>query len=288
MRTICESEIWTFCDSRLGVQRVKRATVVRKAPGCVVTNYLDLATKVAELQFKNPDFVLMFRGESSDHHNLAKNTSLKPSLFRPEPGSKRPPSGVVLESRFDVLRKADGYLIDEYRLSGMPELVRLVRYRILRWAILQHYEVCPTPLLDLTHSLRIAASFATEQGRSEAFLFVLGVPNLSGAITASAEAGLQIIRLSSVCPPTALRPHKQEGYLLGEYPDLADYNQKQSYEHHEIDFGHRLIAKFRFNPVTFWNDAIFPKVSREALYPNELDDPLNALTQRVKRKLEEP
>ena len=66
-------------------------------------------------------------------------------------------------------------------------------------------------------------------GKTQAFLFVIGVPNLSGAITASAEAGLQIIRLSSVCPPTALRPHIQEGYLLGEYPDMVNYDQKEQY-----------------------------------------------------------
>ena len=49
---------------------------------------------------------------------------------------------------------------------------------------------------------------------------MLGVPNLSGAITASAEAGLQIVRLSSVCPPSAVRPHIQEGYLLGDLEAL--------------------------------------------------------------------
>jgi hypothetical protein len=107
---------------------------------------------------------------------------------------------------------------------------------------------------------------------------VLGVPNLSGAITASAEAGLQIVRLSSVCPPTALRPHIQEGYLLGEYPEMAGYDQKQHYPHFEIDFGRRLIAKFRFNLKSFWKNDAFPKVKRPALYPNQ-NDPLFQLTQ---------
>ena len=60
----------------------------------------------------------------------------------------------------------------------------------------------PDSSLDVTHSLRVAASFAShENDTDEAFVFVFGVPNLSGAVTASSEAGLQIIRLSSVMSP---------------------------------------------------------------------------------------
>ena len=49
-------------------------------------------------------------------------------------------------------------------------------------------------------------------------LYVIGVPNISGAISASAEAVLQVVRLSSVCPPSAVRPNVQDDYLVGEYP----------------------------------------------------------------------
>jgi hypothetical protein len=66
----------------------------------------------------------------------------------------------------------------------------------------------------------------------EAFVFVLGVPNLSGAVTASSEANLQIVRLSSACPPEAVRPHLQEGYLLGECPAIADFEQNAHYSHY--------------------------------------------------------
>jgi len=51
--------------------------------------------------------------------------------------------------------------------------------------------------------------------------------------TASSEAGLQVIRLSSACPPEAVRPHLQEGYLLGEYPEIADYEQNAHYDYYE-------------------------------------------------------
>jgi hypothetical protein len=162
---------------------------------------------------------------------------------------------------------------------------RLRRHRILRWSILQHYEVCTTPLLDVTHSIRIAASFASLAEKETAYLFGLGVPNLSGAITASAEAGLQIVRLSSVCPPSAVRPHLQEGYLLGEYPEMAGYEQKENYFNYEIDFGRRLVAKFAFSPSSFWKNDNFPKVAKTALYPSAKNDPLYQLALGVKEQL---
>jgi hypothetical protein len=240
---------------------------------------MDLATKVSELQFMNRDFVLLFRGQGADHKNDKGNTSLKPSLFRTIHG--RNPDSEKLQRRFEALKNAERILGEMYSGHQFLGRERLARQQILRWSILQHYTVCPTPLLDVTHSLRIAASFASDGAEGEAFVFVLGVPNLSGAITASAEAGIEIVRLSSVCPPTAVRPHIQEGYLLGEYPEMTGYDQKQHYAHYEIDFGRRLVAKFSFDPRTFWKADAFPKVKRSALYPNA-DDPLFKLTQSVK------
>jgi hypothetical protein len=137
----------------------------------------------------------------------------------------------------------------------------------------------------VTYSLRIAASFASINAENQAFVFVIGVPNLSGAVTASAEAGLQIVRLSSVCPPTALRPHIQEGYLLGEYPEMIGFEQKELYHHYEIDFGRRLVAKFRFDPTTFWSSDAFPRVKKRALYPSSKSDPLCEMTDEIKQKL---
>lgn len=138
----------------------------------------------------------------------------------------------------------------------------------------------------MTHSLRIAASFASLNAASEAYIFVLGVPNLSGAVTASAESGLQIIRLSSVCPPSAVRPHIQEGYLLGEYPEMAEFEQKANYYHYEIDFGRRLVAKFRFKPSSFWQNPNFPQINREALYPSLKHDPIFQLADRIKKAID--
>lgn len=282
METIAEQKLWSLLSGSTEARDVS-CTQVRADPGHEVSDYLDLATKVAELQYRNREYVLLFRGQSKDYKNTHSNTSLKPTLFHSS-NAGNPGSDILME-RFEKLGRAERQLSDQYATTELMGRDRLQRHRILRWTILQHYEVCATPLLDVTHSLRIAASFASDRAKDEAFVFVLGVPNLSGAVTASAEANLQIIRLSSVCPPSAVRPHIQEGYLLGEYPELTAYEQKQMYAHHEIDFGRRLIAKFRFNPKTFWRRDRFPKVSRKDLYPASSNDPLYQLTENIRQML---
>lgn len=281
METIGTQKIWSFFDRR-GCQIAKNAAV-RQGPGHRVGSYFELATKIAELQFLNRDHVLLFRGQGADFRNIKRNSSLKPTLFRAGRGN---PDRATLVERFAVLERAERILIADYAKAKLLGLERLKRHRILRWSILQHYEVCTTPLLDVTHSLRIAASFASLAETGAAFLYVLGVPNVSGAITASAEAGLQIVRLSSVCPPSAVRPHIQEGYLLGEYPEMSSTAQRENYFPYEMDFGRRLVAKFSFTPATFWKNDNFPQVTKSALYPSQKSDPLFRLALGVKKQLD--
>jgi FRG domain len=280
MDKIGDQTIWSYYDTVAKARPVSNHKI-RHAEGHAVSSYFDMAKKVAELQFLNRDHVLLFRGQKSDHKTRKGNTTLKASLFRPS--ESKVPTKKILETRFQVLRRAEGELVERYVAQRFQGFDRLKRYRAIRWAILQHYEVCPTPLLDVTHSLRVAATFASLDNETGAgFVFVLGVPNLSGAVTASSEAGLQVIRLSSACPPEAVRPHLQEGYLLGEYPEIADYEQNAYYSYYEMDFGRRLIAKFRFDPATIWKSKNFTPASREALYPKEHRDNLLNLTQEIK------
>lgn len=280
MDIIGSQKIWSFVEGKSATVPTT-CSAVRKATALFVRDYMDLATKVAELQYKNRDYVLLFRGQAGDHRNRSGYSSLRSKMMRATT-STRVPTPATLERRFMRLREAEALLVQHYDAARLVGRERLRRQQILRWSILQHYEVCRTPLLDVTHSLRIAASFGSENADGEAYVFVLGVPHISGAITASAEAGIQIVRLSSVCPPTALRPHIQEGYLLGEYPDLSDVAQKAHYSFAEMDYGRRLIAKFRFRPSSFWDKSgNFPRVSHEALYPALAKDPLKRLAEAV-------
>jgi hypothetical protein len=272
METIGSLQLWSLLENSEKAETSSN-TRVRAGNGHLVASFLELAQKVAELQFRNRDYVFLFRGQRHDYRNRQGNTSLRPSLLRERSSNES----------FERLRAAEDLLVREYKLTGRD---RLARHQALRWSILQHYKVCDTPLLDVTQSLRIAASFASENATAEAYVYALGVPNISGAITASAEAGIEVIRLSSVCPPEAVRPHIQEGYLLSEYPELSDSSQKKHYDNSELDFALRLVAKFRFLPGPFWEaNSAFPIVPRSALYPAGRHDPLLEICERIKQQL---
>jgi len=280
METVGEKKLWSFIDQETKIAKVKCSTI-RGSSGYKVDSFLNLAKCVAELQFRNRDLLLMFRGQPLDKKNQATNTSLKPTIFRCETSRINQDE---FKHRYCTLNKAEAELIEAYKTSGMRDIKTLLRQQIVRWSILQHYQVCDTPMLDLTHSLRIAASFASLKKTDESYVMVVGVPNLSGAITACADAGVQIIRLSGVCPPSAIRPHIQEGYLLTEYPEMSSFDQTLQYKPFEMDFGRRLVAKFKFEPKEFWKKSKgFPQIKENALYPKA--DPMLKITQAIQQKL---
>lgn len=270
--------IYSFLD---GTINIKKCTVkeVRKGPGYRVNSFSKLVERVAALSFNNPEYVLFFRGQARNYKDISGQTTLKPPLFR-KPARRTTRPHDVIRERYDVLSRAEDLLSDLYDFDG-SEKVR--RFDILRWAILQHYQVCPTPLLDVTHSLRVASSFAHFKDEPKTtFLYVLAMPQISGSITASSEAGIQIVRLLSICPPQALRPHYQEGYLVGEYPTIT-LKGKREYLLKELDFGRRLLCKFRLGkPSTFWSHH-FTNIQRGALFP-DYDDKLKELTDEIKEQ----
>lgn len=279
METVGVSKIWSFLEGQTEVSKTTNSEIRHNA-GFKVRSYLDLAARVAELQYRNRHHVLLFRGQTKDYKTTKGSTSLRPTIFRPEPG-KSTLSRILIETRYKDLAKAEQLLAEGFQHVGRQNVER---QQILRWSILQHYKVCPTPLLDVTHSLRVAASFASDGvSGGEVYLLVLAVPGLSGVVTASAEGRIQIIRLAGICPPAALRPHVQEGYLLGEYPELVSALRKSHYKHYETDFGRRLIAKFRFDVGRLWHDANFPPVSHDALYPRD-GDWLEKLTANIAKR----
>jgi hypothetical protein len=258
---------------------------IRADRGLLIRDFPELVENVARLSFFNAEQILLFRGQRRDWLNRRGNTSIKPTIFRSETDAAKPPSIAEMNRRYRILARAEQILANAFAQSRFVGRQRIVRHRLLRWAILQHYEVCGTPLLDMTHSLRVAASFATNDAAdAEPVLYVLAVPSLSGSITASSEQGIQTIRLSSICPPDARRPYFQEGYLLAEYPDLATVGEKEDYRPYEIDFGRRLLAKFRLRQPGFWSRD-YAAIPMEALYPDERD-PMVELCRQIKAQLD--
>lgn len=271
MEQVGKTNVFAYFDE---AKKIRAATnsEIRAGSGHPVSSYLELAKKVADLQFHNREHVLLFRGQASDFKNRLRNTTLKPGVLRSDTNHPlNPPGSDELGLRFQRLKHFERRLVDIFEHKKVLGRQRVARHRILRWSILQHYEICGTPLLDVSQSIRVAASFASMGEAPTAFFYVLAVPNISGVISASAEAGLQTVKLAGICPPNAVRPYIQEGFLLGEYPEMPDFDQKQHYKHYEIDFGRRLIAKFRLDLRSFWADPNFPKVERGALYPDARD-----------------
>ncbi|HWY30293.1 MAG TPA: FRG domain-containing protein [Candidatus Acidoferrum sp.] len=285
MKQIGRQALWSFLNTSTEIVKTGNSQV-RRNHGCRVGSYSSLMRRVAELSYHNPEYVFFFRGQSKDWKSYGQST-IKPGIFRSEIGRQMPPALWKIGRRYDRLERAQELLLQQ----GFHGDERLKRYRILRWALIQHYQICETPFLDVTHSLRVAASFATldHDGNpinclsgQEPILCVFGLPNVAGSVTASSEQGVQIVRLSSICPPVASRPHFQEGYVLGEYPELTSMNEKSNYAPQEVDFNRRLIAKFRLNPTGFWSEHHHP-VPPDALYPRR--DGFSQIAENIKDQL---
>jgi hypothetical protein len=151
-------------------------------------------------------------------------------------------------------------LLIKNKIEGANEIQRK---KLIQWSLLQHYEVTETPLIDITQSLRVACSFAQlTNNENSAFIYVFGLPYYSNRISVNSEHDLINIRLLSICPPQALRPYFQEGYLVGTDDITNEYINKG-----ELDLNNRLIAKFEIpNTKKFWGRD-FNKIPESALYP---------------------
>ncbi|MGH8626308.1 MAG: FRG domain-containing protein, partial [Gammaproteobacteria bacterium] len=127
---------------------------VAKAEAIPVQSYRRLMEHVAQLSYANKDYLLFFRGQATDYKNKAGASSFYPSVYRGERLSR-----AELAVRFDILTSASSRLVDAFAREGIVGTQEVRRRRYIQWSILQHYEVCPTPLLDFTHSVRGACSF---------------------------------------------------------------------------------------------------------------------------------
>ena len=287
-------------DSRrmnLSDTRESSAAIARR-PATQVASFVDLVSLIAFLSVMNKQLVLLFRGQRHDF-------SLTPTLFRDswksplEPDSVRVP---LADARMDYwagLTLVESIVLRVLERHGVPRWRHLKAYREARWAVIQHYELWPTPLLDLTSSLRVAASFSfgCDPNATNGYLYVLGVSRIRGDLMGLAraqlnpansdrperEAGVLALRLNSVCPPSALRPHLQEGVLIGRYPSpVPDIVGPAG------DAGSILVAKLELVNECggFWSTRDYPIHSVESLLPSVSLDPLLRELRGETRQLE--
>ena len=269
MRAITRS-VWSHRSEgtrdRFSVKEVRASQPSR------VRNFPDLVEALARVSFHNPDYALFFRGQSHDYQ-CDEGSTILPSLYRGTLNGRAIRSEI--RSSFALLNAAESCLLERFpEVSQHKERhLALRRYSEVCWAILQHYEVTPTPLLDLTTSLRVACSFATESGTTPGVLMVIGMPHPHGSISYYVEELLCNLRLLSICPPEAKRPYYQEGYTAGTFPTRGPEPISSA-----PDFAKRLIAKYRL-PASFWSSE-YPPIPYDALFPRS--DTMRDLAEQVR------
>ena len=257
MRGFYNNKMWCHLSSESGERYTNRQ--IRQSEPTKAASFWGLVPFVARIANHNPDFGLFFRGQANDFKLKSGLSSFYPTIFR---NSGQRLSEGSLKKRFDKLDHCSKLLLTKLDSLKIDGIVKLKKFPELQWSILQHYGVCDTPLLDLTHSLRVAASFALNAASEKAYVFVFALPYPQGTITYSTEDELLNIRLLSASPSEALRPHFQEGYLVGTFPARVDR------KHPSFDLGVRLIAKIELETKDFWGEN-FHAIPYEALYPRK-------------------
>ena len=235
-----------------------------------VTSFVELVGHLAKVNYHNYSHCMFYRGQGEDHfRNNA--SSILPTIYR-QIGDRN-----QLVRRFSYLIDASEDLLqileDHDFINKITGLKRLNKFDEIVWAILQHYGIVPTPVLDITHSVRVAASFALTDHKGEirdkGIFYVLGFPHIYENISFHYSEKLFTLKLLSICPPTAKRPYFQEGFSAGTFPDLKPSRGRLE----PFDFRNRLIAKFRLlNHDGKFFDGGFCEIPFNSLFPNDQDD----------------
>ena len=234
-----------------------------------VQTYRALVEHIARLAYLNKNHLLFFRGQTSEYRREKGGVTFYPTIYRGVPFSRE-----EMDARFRSLEGASQRLRDLFRRGQIDGHEDITRKKLVQWSILQHYGVCPTPLIDLTQSIRVACSFAQRTDGRSGFVYVFGLPYMTNRISSNSEQDLVLVRLLSICPPAALRPYFQEGYLAGT-ADITTECEDQS----ELDFNRRLIAQFEIpTPGAFWGRGL-SRVGDSELFPS--DDSIQKLCSSI-------
>jgi hypothetical protein len=207
-------------------------------------SYADLVDIVSFLSVMNKRQTLYFRGRT-------KHRPLRPAIFRSSWTSLSgasytiPDNPVALQRIWDHLNsEISDIVLSVCKKLPMPRRNTLKMFREAVWAVAQHYGLWPTPLIDITPSLRIAASFALWGGQRDGCLYVVALPPSTNSVTFDADQHVVLARLQAVCPPVAKRPHFQDGFLAGRFPFLSPVSNNIDTHPAEVsDLARRLVAR---------------------------------------------
>lgn len=216
-----------------GSWKIERDDWLKKVTFDPVDRFDKLLERIAFLQLMNKRYVLYFRGKRTDYPNRHNLPHLDlPGFFRESTGN--PLDEALLKKRWEELVKQSAYW-REVLLMHHPRKATLKHFPESIWAVQQHYmEVLEkaigngfcaarTMFLDVSSSPRVAATFALPKinVKGLAFVTVIALPQTTGSLTYCAEEQLQLLRLSALCPPSALRPLLQEAFLVTRFPTMG-------------------------------------------------------------------
>lgn len=223
-----------------------------------IETFHELVMEIAELSYKNPEVMLFYRGQNKNHVKT-KYSTLYPTIYRST--NKR-----EIDFEFKILEKSASKLIKEIEQNESidnDEITEIKKIKLLQYSILQHYEVCKTPLLDLTQSLKVACSFAVLNNEEKiGYIYVLALPYIKGRISVDSEDYITNVRLLSISCSASKRPFFQEGYLV-----QTEFTSDSDIEKGDLDFNRRIVAIYEFkDDKTFWQSE--NPISVKNLYPD--------------------
>jgi hypothetical protein len=222
----------------------------------------------------NKRLVLFYRGQRTPKEPL-------PALYRDRwsPFNEKAEFSITSNNRtkyWELLQILGRQVASIAERFGTPRPRTLELIREAQWAILQHYQLWPTPLIDITQNLRVAATFALWEDSASGYVIVVGMPNTTGSVTYDVDQHIVLARLESVCPPEAKRPHIQNAFLVGRHPlydvgSIGPHRDKNSSPERQR-LKRRLVAVIRLDNrnAGFWDDDFQP-VSKSRLYPADDD-----------------
>ena len=177
-----------------------------------IERFTELVYLISLLRIHNKKYFVLYRGESKQHLNSEDVLSFLPTIYR---------SKDKVDENLQNLRQKTKELLKFEEMRNIQKNKTIIAH-----SLLQHYEITPTPFLDLTQSLRVAYSIALNDAqkkkRKAVYLYLFALPFTNGYITNRDD--LTLVNLMSLCPSNVLRPHLQEGFVI-KHKENIDFNR---------------------------------------------------------------
>src|SRR4030042_5776915 len=178
-KTINKRQEWEFYSGSV--------SKVRISEGYPILNFRSLVNQISDVTLWNREFEMFYRGQQKDYKDKNGKTVIYPRICRPE---KHPNGGYRKRILPKTIKDRYCRLYDFINSTSKKDRFLDEYY----FALIQHYELMPTPLIDITQSLRVAATFALRNSTS-GYLYVFGMPYPNGSISHFIDQRIVLVKL---------------------------------------------------------------------------------------------